>query len=149
MRQPRHFHTRFVQKIGDVVGGRLAVDGGVHREDHLAHAALAHAVHQALDVEVLRADAVERRQRAAEDMVLRIDRPGALQRPEVGDILDHDDDAAVAARIRATTGLGKVIMDPRFGKIADDIYQSSDFDNATHKVEITAKSGAGNVSINS
>lgn len=55
----------------------------------------------------------------------------------------------VAARIRATTGLGKVIMDPRFGKIADDTYQSSDFDNATHKVEITAKSGAGNVSINS
>jgi hypothetical protein len=53
----------------------------------------------------------------------------------------------VAARIYATTGLGKVILDPRFDKIAANTYQSSDFDLAANKVEIIAQSGAGNVSV--
>jgi hypothetical protein len=55
----------------------------------------------------------------------------------------------VAARIHATTGLGKAIVDSRFIKTADDTYQSSDFEGAAHKVEITAKSGAGNVIVKS
>jgi hypothetical protein len=54
----------------------------------------------------------------------------------------------VAANIHATTGLGKAIVDPRFRKTEDNTYQSSDFDNAANKVEITIHSGAGNVSIN-
>jgi hypothetical protein len=54
----------------------------------------------------------------------------------------------VAARIYATTGLGKVILDPRFDKIGDNTYQSSDFDVAANKVEMTLQSGAGNVSVN-
>jgi hypothetical protein len=52
-----------------------------------------------------------------------------------------------AARIYATTGLGKVIVDPQFSKIDKAIYQSSDFDSAANKVEITVQSGAGNVSV--
>ena len=55
---------------------------------------------------------------------------------------------SLAARVYATTGLGKVILDPRFSKIADNTYQSSDFDRAANKVEILAQSGAGNVSVN-
>ena len=55
--------------------------------------------------------------------------------------------SGLAARIHATTGLGKTIMDPRFSKIDDHTYQSPDFDSAANKVEITAKSGAGNVII--
>jgi hypothetical protein len=54
---------------------------------------------------------------------------------------------SLATRIYATTGLGKVILDPRFSKIADNTYQSSDFDRAANKVEIIAQSGAGNVSV--
>lgn len=54
----------------------------------------------------------------------------------------------VAARIYATTGLGKVIVDPRFDKVADHTYQSSDFDVAVNKLEMTLQSGAGNVSVN-
>lgn len=54
---------------------------------------------------------------------------------------------SLAARVYATTGLGKVILDPRFSKIADNTYQSSDFDRAANKVEIIAQSGAGNVSV--
>jgi len=53
----------------------------------------------------------------------------------------------IAARIHATTGWGKAIIDPRFSK-TDNTYQSPDFDHAVNKVEITVHSGAGNVSVN-
>jgi hypothetical protein len=56
--------------------------------------------------------------------------------------------SGAAARIHATTGLGKTSVDPRFGKIDKDTYQSSDFDRAVNKLEITVQSGAGNVSVN-
>jgi hypothetical protein len=56
--------------------------------------------------------------------------------------------ACIAARIHATTGLGKVIIDPRFSRIDDDTYQSSDYDGAATKVEITVQSSAGSVSVN-
>ena len=55
--------------------------------------------------------------------------------------------SGVAAKIHATTGMGKVIVDSPFSKIDDHTYQSPDYDSAAQKVEITAKSGAGNVSV--
>ena len=54
----------------------------------------------------------------------------------------------VAARIHATSGLGKAIVDPRFSATGINTYQSSDFDSAANKVEIVVNSGAGNVSVN-
>jgi hypothetical protein len=54
----------------------------------------------------------------------------------------------IAAKIHATSGLGKVIVDSRFNKIDNNTYQSPDYDGATNKVEITATTGAGNVIIN-
>ncbi len=54
----------------------------------------------------------------------------------------------IAARIHATSGMGKAIVDPRFSKIDDNTYQSPDYDSAADKVEITVNSGAGNVSVN-
>ena len=56
--------------------------------------------------------------------------------------------SGIAAKIHATSGLGKVIVDSRFGKIDGNTYQSSDVDSAANKVEITVHSGAGNVSVN-
>jgi len=56
--------------------------------------------------------------------------------------------SGIAARIHASTGLGKVIVDSRFNKIDGNTYQSSDFDSAANKVEITVHSGAGNVRVN-
>jgi len=56
--------------------------------------------------------------------------------------------SGVAARIHATSGLGKAIVDPRFSKTDGNTYQSSDYDGAADKVEITVHSGAGNVSVN-
>jgi hypothetical protein len=56
--------------------------------------------------------------------------------------------SGVAARIHASSGLGKVIVDPLFKKIDGKTYQSPDYDSAANKIEITANSGAGNVSVN-
>ena len=56
--------------------------------------------------------------------------------------------SGIAARIHATSGLGKVIVDSWFSKIDKNTYQSPDYDGAANKVEITASSGAGNVSVN-
>ncbi len=55
--------------------------------------------------------------------------------------------SGVAAKIHATTGAGKVIVDSAFSKIDDHTYQSSDYDSAAYKVEMTLDSGAGNVQV--
>jgi hypothetical protein len=56
--------------------------------------------------------------------------------------------SSIAARIHATSGLGKVIVDSRFSPIDGNTYQSPDYDGAANKVEIVASSGAGNVEVN-
>jgi hypothetical protein len=56
--------------------------------------------------------------------------------------------SGVAARVHATSGLGKAIVDPRFSKLDATTYQSPDYDGAANRVEITVKSGAGNVEVN-
>jgi hypothetical protein len=55
--------------------------------------------------------------------------------------------ARVAALIHTTTGMGKVIVDSRFSQIDKNTYQSPDYDSAVDRVEILAKSGAGNVNV--
>ena len=54
----------------------------------------------------------------------------------------------IAAKIHAASGMGKVIVDSKFSKTDGNTYQSPDYDGAADKVEITVKSGAGNVSVN-
>jgi hypothetical protein len=54
----------------------------------------------------------------------------------------------LAARIHASTGVGKAIVDPQFARIDKNTYQSPGFDGAADRVEITVNSGAGNVSVN-
>ena len=56
--------------------------------------------------------------------------------------------SGVAARIHTTSGLGKVIVDSRFSKLDSHTYESPDYDGATDRIEITVKSGAGDVSVN-
>lgn len=53
--------------------------------------------------------------------------------------------SGLAARILATSGWGKEIVDSRFVNIDKHKYQSLDFDRVADKVEITVQSGAGNV----
>lgn len=54
----------------------------------------------------------------------------------------------IAAKVHATSGLGKVIVDSQFSKTDKNTYQSPAYDGAANKVEITVHSGAGNVSVN-
>lgn len=54
----------------------------------------------------------------------------------------------IAARIHATTGLGKVTVDPQFGQTDGDTYESPDFASAANRVELTLHSGAGSVFVN-
>lgn len=56
--------------------------------------------------------------------------------------------AGVPARIHATTGLGKAIIDSSFTQIDKFVYQTPDFAQAADKVEIKISSGAGNVVVN-
>lgn len=56
--------------------------------------------------------------------------------------------SGIAARIYATSGLGKEIVAPQFDNIDKHRYQSPDFDRAADKVEITVQSGAGNIIVN-
>jgi hypothetical protein len=53
----------------------------------------------------------------------------------------------LAARIHPASGMGKVIVNPRFSKLDVNTYQSPDYETAADRVEITIKSGAGNVSV--
>ncbi len=55
--------------------------------------------------------------------------------------------AGVAALIHTATSLGKVIVDTRFHQVDKNTYRSPNYDTAVDRVEITAKSGAGNVSV--
>ncbi len=53
----------------------------------------------------------------------------------------------LAALIHAATGMGKTIIDPCFNKLEAGTYQSPGYDSAADKVEVSIKSGAGNVSV--
>jgi hypothetical protein len=57
--------------------------------------------------------------------------------------------SGIAAKVHATSGMGKVVVDSRYGKLDGSTYQSPDYDGAANKVEITVQSGAGNVSVTS
>src|SRR5258705_4081605 len=78
---------------------RLSLDGGIEREQNLLHLGVGGALDQTPDVEALRPDPIERRQVTAEDMIDGVRDPGPLERPQVADLLDHDDQRAIAARI--------------------------------------------------
>jgi hypothetical protein len=56
--------------------------------------------------------------------------------------------SGIAAKVHATSGLGKVIVGSGFSQLDGNTYQSPDYDSAPNRVEITVNSGAGNVSVN-
>ena len=108
------------------MGGGLAVDGGAQRQDDLARPtrpnrrvrpalpgfrvrAGLHAFDEGGDVQLLRPAPVERRERAAEDVIQALEGAAALERPEVADILDHANQRPVACRVAAEgAGIGRI-----------------------------------------
>ncbi len=97
------------QPFGDVVGRGLALQRGVHRQHHFVHPALLHACQQLADGEVFGPHAVERREPAAQHMILAGEEPGAVERPEIGDFFHHADGFRIAPGIGAdTAGIRRV-----------------------------------------
>jgi hypothetical protein len=79
------------QQAREVRGGRLALDVGVGREDHLGDLAVGETAQQLLDPQVVRADVVDRVDRSAEHVVLPAELSGALDGDDVLGLLDHAD----------------------------------------------------------
>jgi predicted membrane protein len=56
--------------------------------------------------------------------------------------------SGLAAKIHASSGLGRVVVESCFSERDGHRYQSPDYDDALNKTEIMASSGAGNVTVN-
>ncbi len=109
MREARHPHARGLQPLGDVMRGRLAVDRQVGRQDDLLDRPLLRALDELADIEVFRADAVERRQVAAEHVIAPLEGARAFQRPQVAHLLEHAEQGPVAPLVAADgAGVGGV-----------------------------------------
>ena len=101
MRKPGDLDVETGEAVGDVMGGCLPFHRRIDGDDELANAAGAHTVDQALDVQVLGPDPVERRQRAPQHVIGSVHRTRPLQRPEIRHIFHHDDDRLVAPVVGA------------------------------------------------
>jgi hypothetical protein len=97
-RQPRDPYAS-PQAVGHVGGGRLAGHVRVRREHDFLHAVAFDAADQLVDAEMFRFDAVERRERAAEDVVEPAELAGALDGQEVDRLLDDTDHGVVPAGV--------------------------------------------------
>lgn len=53
----------------------------------------------------------------------------------------------LAARIRVSSGAGKAVVAPQYGKIDDTTYQSTNYETASDRVEITVKTGMGSITV--
>ena len=76
-----HRDAERLQPVGQPVRGGGAIHRGAQREDHLGHAALLDARQQRGDVQVLRPDAGQRRQRAAQHVIQAVDTPRRAPAP--------------------------------------------------------------------
>ena len=101
MRETRYRDAAVFQAVGQIMRRGLAIHRGVRRQDDFAHLIGARAVDEAGDVQVLRPDAVERRKDPAEHVKAALEDAGALQRPQIGHVLDHTDQRLIAPRIGA------------------------------------------------
>src|SRR6266481_3035770 len=67
--EPRHLDIRLLQEVGDVMRGGLAINRCIERQNDFGHLLFMRALDQRINSEVLRADAIERRQRRAQDVI--------------------------------------------------------------------------------
>ena len=114
---------------GEVGRGGLALEVGVGREDQLGDGAVGEPGHQLADPQVVRADALDRGDRAAEHVVAAAELPGALDRDDVLGLLDDADDRQVAARVTADPALlllGDVAADRAEPDLVLDLGQRRD-----------------------
>src|SRR5439155_936976 len=93
-----HASSQSVRQVGS---GRLAGHVRIGRKHDLLYAVSLDAPEQLVDPQVLRLDAVERRERAPEDVVQAAELARPLDRDEVDRLLDHADHRVIAASVAA------------------------------------------------
>src|SRR6266511_2003343 len=98
--QPRHSHAS-AQAVGEVGRSRLARHVRIRGEHNLLHAVPLDPSDQLVDAQVLGVDAVDRGERAAEDVVEAAELARPLDREEVDWLLHHADERVVASRVPA------------------------------------------------
>ena len=89
------------EAVREVRGRSLSRHGRVRRQHDLLDTIRADAVEETFDPQVAGLDAVERRERAAEDVVEAAILVSPLEREHIDWLLDHADDRAVPARVGA------------------------------------------------
>ena len=104
-RQSRHAQADRLEHPGEIGRGRLTLEVGIGREDHLGDGAVGQPDHQLADPQLVGSDAVDRRDRAAEHVVAAAELAGALDRDDVLVLLDHAQHARVAPRVAADPAL--------------------------------------------
>src|SRR5262245_56093251 len=113
----RHLDPERLEQSRQVDGGRLAVNIRIGREDDFAGAG-ADALQQALDLEIVWSDSLQRRERAHQDVVDALELAGLLDRGDVLRLLD-DADYVVVAIVAAAEGtrirVGDVVADRAVG----------------------------------
>src|SRR5205085_9945793 len=98
---PRRAHFERTELLRDVERGRFSFDVRIRGDDHFAHAAAANALDQAGDVDVLRTDAAQRRERAEENVKDAFEVARLFDRGDVERFLDDADDGRIAPRVAA------------------------------------------------
>ena len=99
--EARDAHAVRFDVVGDVMRRRLPIDSRVHGEDDFGDCALVYALNQGGDIEIFRADALQRGKCAAQNVIASAKSARAFHRPEIGDILHHAELCGVASLTRA------------------------------------------------
>src|SRR6195952_1066565 len=100
-RQTRHAQVQGCQVSAEICGGRVTLDVGIGRQDHLGDGAVGEPRHQLTDAELLGTDALQRRDRTAEHVVATAELTRPLDRDHVLRLLDDADQRGVTSVVGA------------------------------------------------
>ncbi len=89
------------EPFDQVMRRRLAIERGIHREDDLIDVAAGDSRYKRVDAQILRTNAIERRESPAKNVEPARKKPRPLKRPKIGNILHHAEHARITARIGA------------------------------------------------
>src|SRR5260370_6325192 len=123
-----------------MIGRILALEIGIHRQDHLTHFTVAHALQEFVDTQVFRANAVQGRKRSMKHMIQSLVNPGLLQRKHIERFFHNADKLLVAIRVatgNARIGFGNIETARAIDNALFDAHDS--FSQATSLVARTAK----------
>src|SRR6266511_4224511 len=103
--QSGHAQPHRPQQPAQIRRGGLALEVRVGGQDDLGDLPAGQPLHQLLDPQLVRPDALDGRDRPAQHVVPAAELPGALDRHHVLGLLDHADRGEVAARVPADPAL--------------------------------------------